>query len=630
MMHRPSLSQRASRHRRPASLVALLAATSVALAAASGCGGGSPSTTSSSGSGSSPTPPAAPAFTGVMLSGTTPVQGASISFDAAGSSGPGAGATDLLNSQTVTTDATGKFSVPDFTCPSSSAQVYLVGRGGSVSASSGDNPAIVMMAALGDCGALSASTTVVLNEVTTVAAAWALNSFIGANAAIGASATNATGLDNAFLTVANLVDNSKGTAPGSALPANSSVETAKLNALADILWTCDQGTDTTCGALFNAATAGGSPPSHTLDAALNIVRNPGMNVAGVFALLAQGPYEPALTAAPHDWTLSATYGSCSSGCGGLNLPGSLAIDSKGNVWVANYFGGAASEFSPTGVPVAPNGYAATGLQQSFGIAIDGQDSVWITNENGSSSQGTASGSITHLSSAGEDLSGAGYTGGGIYYPIAVAATSGGDVWVADYANAAATLLASDGTAISGTAGYAPSVLPFTTAVAVDGSQDGWFAYQGGVAMVTPAGVVTSYPCCDVPAGIALDASGNIWIADYSASSVIELSPAGVVLGQAAQTGGVETPVGIAVDGAGNVWTANYHANTVSEFNGATRQAISPIAGFGQDASLYDPFGVGIDASGNLWVSNAYGNSLTEFIGAAAPVKTPLLGPPAQP
>ncbi len=563
-------------------------------------------------------PPPATAFTGVMQSGSSPVSAAAISFYAAGTTGSGAGATNLLGTQTVTTDASGKFSIPVFQCTTAQTQVYLVGR-------SGSNPALIMMAALGDCGSVSTSTTVVMNEVTTTAAAWALSQFIGTNAAIAATATNATGLRNAFLTAANLADTSKGTAPGPGLPANTKLETAKLNTLAAALWTCNQPlSSTSCAKLFSAATTAAGAPADTLDATLNIVRNPGASPAAVFALAAQSPFAPVLATAPHDWTLSATFGNCSANCGGLNLPGSVAIDSAGNVWVANYFGGVASKFSNTGVPAAPGGYAATSLNGSFGITVDGQDSAWIANVNG-----TTTGNITQLSSSGANLSGSGYSGGGIYYPMSVAATSGGEIWVADYANSAATLLAGNGTAISGPSGYAPGTLSFTTAVATDASQNGWFAYQGGVAKITQAGVVSSYVCCDVPAGIALDASGNVWVADYNASDIVKLASSGSVLGMTA-TGGIHTPMTIAVDGSGNVWNANYRANTVSELNGATLQAVSPAAGFGLDASLYGPFGLAIDASGNVWISNAYGNTLTELIGAAGPVKTPLLGLPAQP
>lgn len=167
-------------------------------------------------------PPTPAAFAGVMQSGSNPVSGAAISFYAAGSSGPGMGATNLLGSQTVTTDASGKFSIPDFQCPGSGTQVYLVGRGGSANPAAGHNNALVMMAALGDCGSVGSSTTVAMNEVTTAAAAWALAQFIGTDAVIGTSATNATGLGNAFLTAANLADTSKGTAPGPGLPRTQS------------------------------------------------------------------------------------------------------------------------------------------------------------------------------------------------------------------------------------------------------------------------------------------------------------------------------------------------------------------------------------------------------------------------
>lgn len=599
---------------------------------AAGCGG--------SGAGSSPAPspppppppPPATAFSGYIRSGTAPVSGATITFYAAGTSGAGAGSTNLLPDDSITSDSNGKFAVPVFTCPTSASQVYLVGRGGSAGQSSAsDNPALAMMAALGDCGSIQSSTAVVINEVTSAASVWALAQFLSPGAVVGATSTNAAGLRDAFLTVANLVDNTKGTAPGPSLPANSILETAKLNSLADILWGCDQSASgNACDALFSAATEGGTSPSNTLDAALAIVRHPGTNVAAVYALPANPPYQPTLAATPHDWMLSATFGNCKTGCGGLNLPGSLAVDSTGNIWVANYFGGAVSEFSPTGAPMAPNGYSATGLEASFGIAIDSQDSVWVTNENGTSAAGTVRGSVTHLSNTGQNLSGNGFAGGGIYFPMAVSATANGDVWIADYAGSAATLLDSNGNALSGSSGFAAATLPFTSAVAVDANQDGWFAFQGGVARVTPSNQVSVFACCYEPAGIAIDGSGQVWVSDYGNSGLVELSATGAILGQARDTGGLDSPGGVAVDGNGDVWVANYRGNTFSEFADSFSKAISPDSGYGLDTPLNEPFGVAIDASGNLWTTNAGSNTLTEFVGAASPVKTPLLGVPVQP
>jgi streptogramin lyase len=578
------------------------------------------------------------ALRGTVHGGQAPIAGATVYLYAASANGYGQPSVSLLTNHAntsvdsngnyyVTTDSNGAWSITgDYSCPAANAQVYLYSSGGDPGA--GANAAAGLMAGLGSCGNLSAATYVTINEVSTIATAYAIAGYAmdPTHVSDSGTASAVTGISNAFATITNLETLGTGLALAETPAGNGTAPQSKVNTLANIVAACVNSTgpdSTACSTLFANTTGGGMPPTDTAAAAINIAHNPGLNVATLFGLqTASGDFQPMLSAAPSDFTLAITY----SG-GGLNLPGSLAINSVGEVWVANYFGGEASEFSNTGAPASPSGFPAAGLAESFGITVDAQDSVWITNE--SSSTG-GSGSITHLSSSGQDLSGSGYAMGGIYFPIAVAATSGGDIWVADYGSSTASLLANDGTAISGTSGYAASSLLFTTAVAVDANQNGWFAFEGGVAKVTPAGGVSTFPCCEVPAGIALDQPGNVWVADYGASTVFEISANGALLGQAAETGGVNTPVGIAIDGNGNVWTANYRANSVSELNGQTLQPISPSTGYGSDAGLDGPFGAGIDASGNLWISNAYGNTLTEFVGAAGPVKTPLLGLPAQP
>jgi sugar lactone lactonase YvrE len=575
------------------------------------------------------------ALQGHVVGGQQPVTGASILLYAAGSAGDGAGAVNLLAPNIVTTDGSGSFSITgDYACPSATTQVYLVAQGGNPGLASGeDNPALLMMAALGSCGDLTSSTSIVVNEATTVAAAWALAQFLGPGATIGATSTNATGLANAFAVANNLVNTSIGFAPGSGLPQGATTETAKLNTLANSLAACvNSNGGQACAALFAAATESGNAPANTMDAALNIVRNPANNVLAAFdAGAPSGPFRPALSASPHDWTMSITYGGCASGCGGLNLPGSLAIDSAGNVLVANYFGGVVSKFSPSGVPAAANGIPGAGLNQSYGIAVDGMDDVWVTNEESvTAADNQHLGSVSEFSSTGVELSGDGYTGGGVYYPLGAAADSNGSIWIANYGNSSATLLASDGLAISGGSGYGASLLPFPSAVALDADHNAWFAVQGGVARVTPAGVVSSYACCAGPDGIAVDASGDVWIADYTASAVVELAPDGSVAQRTTLLGGNGGPQGIAVDGAGDVWAANYYGNALVELAGSSAAVISPPNGYGLDAPIDEPYGLAIDGSGNLWLSNAGANTQTQMVGLASPVRTPLLGPPVKP
>ena len=316
----------------------------------------------------------------------------------------------------------------------------------------------------------------------------------------GATATNATGVRNAFLVANNLVNVATGLAGGASLPTAATLESAKLYTLADVLAVCiNSNGGSACNPLFSAAIQGFTP-TNTLDAALNIVRNPGLNVAAVYnANNAQGPFQPTLTTVPNDWTMSITYTG-----GGLYAPTALGIDSTGSIWAANYFGGVASKLSASGIPASANGFADSNLYESYGLAIDTADNAWITVEETSGSVNSGDGSITKFSSTGTLLSGSGYTAGGIYYPYAIAADSNGQMWVADFGRSSATLLANDGTSASGTAGYTPTGLSFPTSVALDGSHNAFFGVQGSAVKVTPAGVGTIYTCCKSPAGVALD------------------------------------------------------------------------------------------------------------------------------
>jgi len=571
---------------------------------------------------------------GTVLAGQHVVSGASVTLYAAGTGGNGSAAQNLLPSATITTNASGVFQIPaSYTCPSDTTPLYVVARGGNPGLAAGtSNSALVLLSALGDCKNLSSLPSLVVNEVTTVAAAWALTPFAGTSANIGATATNLTGLRNAFHVAANLASEVSGTVPGS-LPAGASTEVAKIDALGNALAVCtysDGGAN--CQPLWAAATSAGIPPTNTLDAALNIVRNPANLVSHVYnASLTQTPYQPALAASPKDWTLSLTYGKCASGCGGLSSPGDVAIDPSGNAWVANYGGGVVSEFSPWGTPAALAGYPGTGLRQSYGVSIDAQGNVWVANQQSvTAANNSHVGSVSKFSASGTELSAAGYTGGGIYYPQSIAAGSDGHIWVANYGASSATLLASDGSAVSGGGGYANSQMPFVAAVALDASHNAWFGAQGVAVRVTPTGAATSYACCNYPTGVAVDASGDVWLADYSGFSIVELDATGNTLHRFSTVAGNTAPQGIAIDGAGNVWTSNYYGDSVTEIAGSTATTISPSAGFGLDAGLSEPYGIAIDASGNLWLSNSASSTLTQLVGLASPIQTPLLGPPVRP
>jgi hypothetical protein len=592
-----------------------------------GCGGGSATVspitggTSYSGAG----------FGSKAMAGKLPLVGAAVQLYAAGTSGNGSSGSALLTS-TLTTDANGAFTVPGgYTCPLASSQIYLVARGGKAGATA--NSAAVLLTALGACNQMVASSQIVVNEVTTVAATYALSQFLSAGGNVGSSATNTVGLSNAVATALALANVSTGTSPGPAFSANGSSPAPRIDSIANVLNACVVSTasGSACSSFFSATTpAGASAPTNTLDATLNLVRNPAANVASLYTLAGGSTaFGPVLAAAPSDWTLFVNYTG-----GGMNAPSGVGVDSVGNVWVASYFD-VASVFSPLGKPLLANGITGFGLSASYGLAVDTIDHAWIPNE---PSTGVPGNSVSVLTSSGQSVAGSGgFTAGGLDFPISVAIDTDSSAWVVDYGNSHLTHLSGSGQALSGAAGYTSNLFAFPVAAAVDGSHNAWVVNQSGgsVTKVSPDGSrFTNFSCCDGPSNLAFDRLGNVWVTNYYGDSISEISSSGTIVSKGYVGGGINHPQGIAIDGAGNVWIANFRSPSITELAGASAAvpgtALSPAGGLGTDAALLEAYALSVDASGNLWISNFGSNTLSEFVGLAVPVKTPLLGPPMIP
>ena len=119
--------------------------------------------------------------------------------------------------------------------------MYLTASGGNPGLTAGtNNSAISLVATLTDCNTLkanAATTFITINEVTTVAATYALVQFIGAGG-IGAISYANAGLVNAFATVHNLVNTSTGVALATTPNGNGVVPQQEINTLADLLVPC--------------------------------------------------------------------------------------------------------------------------------------------------------------------------------------------------------------------------------------------------------------------------------------------------------------------------------------------------------------------------------------------------------
>jgi hypothetical protein len=113
-----------------------------------------------------------------------------------------------------------------------------------------------------------------------------------------------------------------------------------------------------------------------------------------------------------------------------------------------------------------------------------------------------------------------------------------------------------------------------------------------------------------PSAVAIDAGGNVWLANSTANTVTELSHTGTVLsGASGYTSSLSTPSALAVDTSGHVWVANSGNSTLSELNSSGGTVTgSPYSGGG----LSSPGALAFDGQGNLWVSNYGNNSASEF------------------
>ncbi len=226
--------------------------------------------------------------------------------------GDGGSAIPLLATPALT-DANGQFEISSYTCPSPSSQLYLVSLGGNPGLPANfNNPNLAEMSLLGPCAEVTASAYASINEITTVAASYALAPFMKGYAEIGSDSADAALLEQALVEANELANFATGQSPGPGLLLGQVAPVAKLRTLADVLATCvnsfggTAGDGSVCGDLFSYATGPQvAPPTNTIDAILRIAQNPARNVDPIYFLADfEAPFQPMLSTPPLDWTLS--------------------------------------------------------------------------------------------------------------------------------------------------------------------------------------------------------------------------------------------------------------------------------------------------------------------------------------
>ena len=575
-----------------------------------------------------------PGLRGSVHGGQQPINGAKVYLLAANVTGYGQPSVSLLNPAStgqsdsiggyVTTGADGSFTITgDYSC-TSAQQVYLYALGGDAGA--GANSASGLLAILGACPAsgnfLASVPVIQVNEVTTVAAAYALSGF----------ATNAThvsspgtplaqiGIANAFTNAANLADISTGYALTTTPAGNGAVPQTTINTLANILASCINSTTASgnCNYLFLNTSSGGNPPSDTASAAINIAHKPSAQIAALYSLAASSPpFAPSLTIQPSDFTLALHFTGptiAPSGYSGTNI----AIDGSGNVWTFNNVSGSytVTMMSFTGAVLSGStGYVAGGdaTTPPGALAIDQSGNAWLT----------GSSHIYKISSTGSIATFVPDEGSS-YGKVAIDAS--GNAWINSTSSTGSLVELSP----NGTDLHFTSASPIgNSGIAIDGSGIIWTAGLTNSLYGTPIATGTNINVTESdlsnPSLVAIDAAGNPWVLSnlvsgttyfltqftYNSSTQI-YSPASYITSDL-------RPGGIAIDGAGTVWTApNYPTPQISGYAN-TGSGIYSVATYGTNS--YSALGLALDPSGNIWTANDA--SITEYIGASIPVVTPL-------
>lgn len=254
-------------------------------------------------------------------------------------------------------------------------------------------------------------------------------------------------------------------------------------------------------------------------------------------------------------------------------------------------GNGTSGFSGDNAPAAQ-------AQVSFpgGIAIDPSGNIYIADGGNHRVRKVSSGTIATVAGNGT----AGYTGdkgaatsAQLNNPVGVALDSSGNLYIADAQNSVIRMVSTSGT--------------ITT---VAGNNNPGYGGDGGAA--------TSATLND-PVAVAVDSSGNLYIADAS-NNVIRLVSGGnisTLVGGAVTAQQLNHPDSIALDAAGNLYIADTVGQRVLEFSGGTVTLLAgnESIGFGGDngpgvqAALDDPMGVAVDASGNVYVADTFNSRI---------------------
>ena len=285
----------------------------------------------------------------------------------------------------------------------------------------------------------------------------------------------------------------------------------------------------------------------------------------------------------------------------LNAPFSVAVDGAGNLYIADTSNQRIRKVDSAGVITTVAGREQ--LSSPYGVALDGAGNLYIADtDNARIHKMDSAGVISTVAGSGTE----GFSGDGgaavaaqLHWPRDMAPDGAGNLYIADQGNNRIRKVDSAGV---------------ISTVAGNGTQ----GYGGDGGAATAAQL-------NHPFSVALDAAGNLYIADRGNERIRRVDSAGVIStvagdgtccysgdGGAATAARLGAPRSVALDGAGNLYIADRlnhrirkvdSAGVISTVAGDGTQGYGGDGGAAMAAQLDSPRGVALDALGNLYIAD---------------------------